>query len=134
MNPVEEMSVARDLTDEVLSASASQTSSISAGQPNPHLDYLVAHDLLPLLECALLATVHEFQKKERPLCANANLTPTSFLATWLLRNNPRHSETSSQRLADYIANRTELDPIDGDEYVSAEGFEPPGVELRSGTW
>ena len=83
-------------------------------EPGPAASYMSEHDLVPLLELSLLATCKEYQQKTRPLCANAQQSPTAFIATWLLRNNPRHSELARARLDDYIASRPDLTSVEPD--------------------
>ena len=83
---------------------------INASQPglSEHVEYLSDTNLLALLELGLDATLRD-AKDDR--VAESGLDPVVFLATWLMRNNPRHSKEGAdllERFAETIGVRAPL--------------------------
>ena len=80
----------------------------SEDAPSATQAYMDGHLMMPLLECALEALLKEYNHKPNPV-ANSHLTPLQYLATWLSRNNPKHSEKALDIVTTYKACRPEVD-------------------------
>jgi len=59
-----------------------------------NVGYLSDTSLLALLEMGLEATLQEFHSKDRGMGGES--TPVIFLASWLMRHNPRHSASGAE--------------------------------------
>jgi len=72
-----------------------------------HSNYLADKGVLAMIELGLEATLREYTVKRGQMYTS----PTAYLASWLMRNNPKHSKEGAEMVECFLASSAERDAL-----------------------
>jgi len=94
-----------------------------------HSMYLAETGVFAILELGLEATLREYKNKQGQMYT----TPTAYLASWLMRNNPKHSQEGADMVQSFLAmqhTRAELADVSALEEAQHEQAEERAAAVR----
>lgn len=93
-----------------------------------HTAYLSDTRLLELLELGLESTLRALKDQRRE---SSEDSPCAYLATWLLRHNPKHSERGRALLEAFAATLADRDPLDEIGDIEDQRREAAALRVQS---